>query len=154
VSTHRATVEKPVRRGTLVQFGSTGTPIVTIPRNFDRQNVVARSCEGLQSDDVGRDVVFVLGADERDDPIVLAVIQPQSGISTVDVTADGKSVSMGARESLTVRCGDDASITLHGFGKFVIRGQNVVSHAAGVNPIRAGAVQLNCLSPTLANILP
>lgn len=47
-----------------------------------------------------------------------------------------------ARQKITLRCGK-ASITLYPNGKIALRGEYIVSDAAGVNRIAGGQVELN-----------
>jgi hypothetical protein len=47
-----------------------------------------------------------------------------------------------ARQKITLRCGK-ASITLYPNGKIALRGEYIVSDAAGINRIAGGQVELN-----------
>ena len=47
-----------------------------------------------------------------------------------------------ATSSVSLRCGE-SSVTLRKDGRVVVRGQDVVSHAARVNRIRGGSVSIN-----------
>lgn len=47
-----------------------------------------------------------------------------------------------AKQKITLRCGK-ASITLYPNGKIALRGEYIVSDAAGVNRIAGGQVELN-----------
>ena len=80
--------------------------------------------------------------EDRGTFVVLGVIQPENASDAVDVSADGRNVTVSAEDSITLSCGD-ASITLNRDGKIVIRGAYVVSHSSGINRIRGGSVQLN-----------
>ncbi len=55
---------------------------------------------------------------------------------------DGQRVVIEGRDEVVLRCGQ-ASITLRRNGKVVIRGVYVETHAAGVNRIKGGSVQVN-----------
>jgi hypothetical protein len=131
-----------VRSGTLRGLTADGAPLVAVPHGSDFPPVEARSCVPLSAQDVGCEVVLAFDADRPARPIVLGVIRPAVEGGGVQVTADGKDVTLTARESITLECGD-ARITLHRSGKIVIRGAHVVSHSSGVNRIRGGSVQLN-----------
>jgi hypothetical protein len=121
--------------GSLAGFARNGAPLIDI----EGARFQARSCASLHADDVGAEVVAIFEAARPDTPIVLGVIRP---LRDVDAVVDGRRVSVTARESITLKCGD-ASITLNRDGKIVIRGAHVVSHASGVNRIRGGSVELN-----------
>ena len=131
-----------VRSGILRGLTAAGTPVVVVSHDADLGPVEARSCVTVRPEDVGREVVLLFDADRPDSPIVLGVIRPPGEAEGVEVTADGKNVTLTARESITLECGE-ARITLHRTGKIVIRGAHVVSHSSGVNRIRGGSVQLN-----------
>lgn len=47
-----------------------------------------------------------------------------------------------ARQKITLRCGK-ASITLYPSGKIALRGEYILSDAAGINRIAGGQVELN-----------
>ncbi|WFN15750.1 hypothetical protein [Burkholderia contaminans] len=47
-----------------------------------------------------------------------------------------------AKQKITLRCGK-ASITLYPNGKIALRGEYIVSDAAGVNRIAGGQIELN-----------
>ena len=47
-----------------------------------------------------------------------------------------------ATTHLVLRCGE-SSVTLHNDGKVLVKGKDVVSHAARLNRIRGGAVSIN-----------
>jgi hypothetical protein len=127
---------------TLAGFARTGAPLVDITTDPPRVGATARSCVRLEPLDVGKQVVIVGDVDHPDGVIVLGVIQPVAQNAAVEITADGRSLSVRADENITLKCGE-ASITLNRDGKVVIRGTHVVTHASGINRIRGGSVQLN-----------
>jgi hypothetical protein len=128
--------------GTLRELTADGTALVSVPGDETRAPMPARTCVPLRASDVGREVVVLCDPGRPDSLIVLGVIQPAENADTLQVTADGNSLRLIARESISLECGD-AKITLHRSGKVVIRGAHVVSHSSGVNRIRGGSVQLN-----------
>lgn len=125
--------------GTLVGFGSADEPLVDVAGAAAGTRLPARTCVPLQSRDIGREVVLVFESGNPESPIVLGVVQPEE---SREVEIDGQTIVVSAQHTLTFECGE-ASITLNRDGKIVIRGAHVVSHAAGVNRIRGGSVQLN-----------
>jgi hypothetical protein len=131
-----------VRSGTLTALTADGAPVVLIRGDELRGGLDARACVPLHADDVGREVVLLWDRERPDSPVVLGVVRPAGEAEALRVTADGKNVTLTARESITLECGE-ARITLHRSGKIVIRGAHVVSHSSGVNRIRGGSVELN-----------
>ena len=85
---------------------------------------------------------MVLVDEGLESPIVVGLIQPNRAAASVEITVDGRDISVTAQDSITLKCGE-ASITLNRDGKVVIRGKHVVTQASGVNRIRGGSVQLN-----------
>lgn len=59
-----------------------------------------------------------------------------------DARVDGRKVELAGAEEVTLRCGR-ASITLTAAGKVLIKGEYVLTHAAGVNRVRGGSVEIN-----------
>jgi hypothetical protein len=138
--------------GTVSGLARNGEALVDLPDGFRRTR--ARSCIRLASTDVGREAVLLFEGGDHTRPIIVGLVQgPEkdasartdivsSAAATYEVEVDDRKVELVARETITLRCGE-ASITLNQDGKIVIRGKHVVSHAAGVNRIRGGSVQLN-----------
>lgn len=60
----------------------------------------------------------------------------------VEAHVDGKRVTIEGADEVVLRCGQ-ASITLRRNGKVIIKGSYVETHAAGVNRIKGGSVQIN-----------
>jgi Domain of unknown function (DUF6484) len=141
--------------GTLAGFARDGEALIDLPDNESFRRTPARSCIRLASSDVGKEAVLLFEGGDCGLPIIVGLLQPRAseagattrvGIASAarsrEVELDGKNIELTAQETITLRCGD-ASITLNRDGKIVIRGMHVVSHAAGVNRIRGGSVQLN-----------
>jgi hypothetical protein len=141
--------------GTLVGLAPDGAPLIDFPGNPTLAHLPARSCVRLDAKDVGREIVLLFDSGDPKQPVVMGLVQQLTGQASVatraeiapttapqEVELDGKNIELTAKETITLRCGD-ASITLNRDGKIVIRGMHVVSHAAGVNRIRGGSVQLN-----------
>ena len=141
--------------GTLVGFSAHGDPWVEFHGNVLPTPASARSCVPLDSSHVGRGIVLFFEGGDPKLPIVMGLLQthrtaaaPSELVHSDHDAAsphwnlDGKNLDFSAQESITLRCGE-SSITLNRNGKIVIRGIHVVSHAAGINRIRGGSVQLN-----------
>jgi Domain of unknown function (DUF6484) len=126
---------------TLVGFTKTGAPIVKGAASPVHIHGPARSCVPLADRDIGK-LVVVLVDEGLESPIVVGLIQPNRAAASVEITVDGRDISVTAQDSITLKCGE-ASITLNRDGKVVIRGKHVVTQASGVNRIRGGSVQLN-----------
>jgi len=124
--------------GRLIGFDAEGSPLIECAA----RTLIGRTCVPLQKHDFGREVVFVTEADGPGHPIVIGVIKTPADTLAVEMSADGRSASIHAADSITLTCGE-ASITLKRNGEVLIRGKHVVTHAAGVNRIRGGSVQLN-----------
>ncbi len=60
----------------------------------------------------------------------------------VQVTLDGRTVTLEAAEEITLRCGE-ASLTLFADGRVVTRGVNIVSHASEQQRIQGAVVKIN-----------
>jgi uncharacterized protein (DUF2345 family) len=73
---------------------------------------------------------------------IIIGILAESAAPAVEVTADGKSVTVVAENEITLKCGR-ASITLRKDGRIVISGDYVISRARGTHRIRGGSVQIN-----------
>jgi hypothetical protein len=86
----------------------------------------------LEAHDVDRDVVLLFENGDPKKPIVMGVLRRPEEPQTIVLTA---------AESIVLKCGQ-SSVTLSD-GKVVVRGLHVVTHAAGVNRIRGGSVQIN-----------
>ncbi|WP_280152286.1 DUF6484 domain-containing protein [Piscinibacter sp. XHJ-5] len=107
----------------------------------------AESVVDLHAAHVGREVLlgFVDGDARR--PVVLGVLAPRGWPlehppGQVQVDADGERMIVSAEHQLVLRCGK-SSLTLHSDGRVEIRGETVLTQAAGANRIRGGSVQLN-----------
>jgi hypothetical protein len=128
--------------GILAGFADDGAPLLDIPSISVSVRIAGRSCIPLRDEDVGKQIVAVPDAANPDSPIVIGVIQPLKGKRDVEIVADDAGIIVHATESITLQCGE-ASIRLGRDGTVVIRGRHVVTHAAGVNRIRGGSVELN-----------
>ena len=132
-------------RGLLTAFTDAGEPLIDFPNNPAGTPIPALSTVELATADLGRDVVLVFEDGDPARPIILGVVMPagpRPAARTVEVTADGKCVTVSADQQIVLKCGD-ASITLTAAGKVLIRGAYVLSRASGTNRIKGGSVQIN-----------
>jgi hypothetical protein len=129
---------KGTAAGTFTGISAGGLPLV----DLFGVRLVARSCVQLHGNEVGKEVLVAFDSAHPETPIVIGVLQDPIVTETVEVTVDGKNVTLSAHDSITLRCGD-ASITLNREGKIIIRGAHVVTHASGVNRICGASVELN-----------
>jgi hypothetical protein len=141
--------------GVLVGFARGGEALVDVPGTPMFRRVPARSCIPVTASDIGKEALLLFEGGEPTLPIIIGLAQrpgrkahsiarftSRSREAHHSVELDGKKLELTARETITLRCGE-ASITLSKDGKIVIRGVHVISHAAGVNRVRGGTVQLN-----------
>jgi len=79
---------------------------------------------------------------ERDEAATLttATTHPQVVVAAPPATPD--ELLLEAQRKITLRCGK-SSITLYPNGKIVLRGEYLLSDAAGVNRIAGGQIELN-----------
>jgi hypothetical protein len=133
----------------LIGFKDAGqTPLVLSGRQYGESALPAASVIDLGASHIGRQVVLMFEDGDPQRPIIMGVLRPlrawplPESPAELEVDADGERLILTAKEELVLRCGQ-ACITLHRDGKISIRGVHVVSHAAGVNRIRGGSVQLN-----------
>jgi hypothetical protein len=124
------------------------TPLVSYTGQPGTGALRARSVVDLHGGHVGQDVV--LGFELRDPsrPIILGVLRGQSGWplseppGQVSVDADGQRMVVVADRELVLRCGK-ASVSLRHDGRVEIRGETILTQAAGPNRMRGGSVELN-----------
>ncbi|WP_175889401.1 hypothetical protein [Burkholderia cepacia] len=68
-------------------------------------------------------------------------VNPESAAPAMPAVIEDE-VVFEAKQKITLRCGK-ASITLYPNGKIALRGEYIVSDAAGVNRIAGGQIELN-----------
>lgn len=104
----------------------------------------------LRGEHVGRRVALVplRGADAN--WLVIGLLAGQSALPAgipalnglVDVQADGRCLTLQARDELSLRCGK-SSVRLRANGRIEIRGETIISEAVRANRVRGGSVELN-----------
>jgi hypothetical protein len=138
-----------VVRGSLIGFKEHGlSALVVYPGQPGNVALTAASCVELHGMHIGRQVALMFENGDPLCPVIVGLLRnslaraiPEAP-GQVEVAADGQRLTVSAKRQLVLRCGE-ASITLDADGKVSIRGVHVVSHAAGVNRIRGGSIQLN-----------
>jgi hypothetical protein len=124
------------------------TPLVAYAGQPGHSALKARSTVDLHGGHIGHNVVLGFELLDPTLPIVLGVVQGQPGWPSpeppgqVVVEADGQRMVVVAERELVLRCGK-ASVVLRHDGHVEIRGEQILTHAAGPNRIRGGSVELN-----------
>jgi hypothetical protein len=155
-----ATVElaAPLVAGWLVYVSRDGLPFVTYEQGAD-QPTEARTAVDAPHDLVfgeklRRPVLLCLEPGHPPRPVIVGFIQerfvradsmdrvPLRSSRDQDVTLEGRTISLEAREELSLRCGA-GTITIRKDGKVLVRGTEVVSSAAGRNRVKGGVVSIN-----------
>ena len=135
--------------GELIGMTNEGrTPLVLYPGQPGTAALFARTVVDLHGPHIGRQVVLIFEAGDPAKPIVMGVLREGEGWpfseqpGQMEVDADGQRLIVSAKEQIVFKCGK-ASITLTAAGKVLIRGEHVLSQAAGVNRVKGGSIQLN-----------
>ncbi len=116
--------------------------VVAFDVDGSRKRQAAQTTVAVSPTDVGRDVVLVFVERDARRPIILGMTQPPACVTTVRAELDDDKLVLTAAREIVLKCGE-ASIILTRAGKVLIRGSYVVTHAAGVNRIKGGSVQIN-----------
>ncbi len=148
-----------MRIGRIVGVNDSGSVLVDFPGNclgplVARATASAKAETSRIGDPSGREVLLVFENRNPQLPIIIdtiySLIDEIAGPAVVDlevekpqdVTIDGKRISFEAEHEIVLRCGK-ASITLTRAGKVLIKGEYVLSHAAGENRIRGASTSIN-----------
>jgi hypothetical protein len=139
-----------------------GYPVVDFPAG-PQGGVPARAIVDVSENDAGRDVALMFDGGSPARPVILGIVRaPAPGELAVSapeppaaepppvpaaarllsVSVDGDAVVLSAEREIVLRCGK-ASLTLTREGHVVLRGEYILSRAAGVNRIKGGSVQIN-----------
>lgn len=123
-------------------------PLVRYPGQTGSAALRARATVDLHGPHIGAQVLLVFDRGDPGLPIVIGVLREHAGWplpdapAQVEVDADGERLIVNAREQLVLRCGK-ASIRLTKSGRIEVKGETIISQAAGAHRIRGGSVQLN-----------
>ena len=135
--------------GRLVDLSESGEHLVDFPGNPSAKPLAALSILALGKTAVGREVVLMFEEGDAHRPVVMGIIRPPvildaetRGSRAVDMTVDGKRITLTAQDEILLRCGG-ASLTLRRNGRVVIRGAYVESRSKGTNRIKGGSVLIN-----------
>lgn len=144
-----ATTLPAVVIGRLHGFDLLERPVLTDVSVAPGRLLAARSAVALRREQVGASLVLAFEDGDVERPIVLGVLERgplDAGVSTVaqrfEAVVDGERRVIEAEREIVLRCGE-ASITLTRAGKVLIKGQQIVSRATGVNRIKGAAVDIN-----------
>lgn len=106
----------------------------------------ARSTVPIAPSDIGRQVLVVLEDGDAERPIIIGVVQATAVTVTPEpaghVEIEGKRLRLQAEDEVVLQCGE-ASITLRGDGRIVIKGMEIVSRAKGTHKVKGAAVLIN-----------
>lgn len=141
--------------GRIVSLATPGAPEVEVPGHGVHRARVLRSVDRawLQGDEaIGREVLLVCVGGDPTRPVIVGLLEdpvesllassPDASSPRVDVSVDGRAVTLEATREITLRCGD-ASLTLHADGRIVTRGVNIVSQASEQQRIAGAVVRIN-----------
>ena len=134
--------------GRLVGVQEDGVPLVDYPSAPGRPMaaVLATAApDTLLGALVGRHVVLVFEAGDPARPLIVGFVEEPKAerIGTPRyVKVDGRHLVLEAEHELELRCGS-ASILLRSDGRIEIKGENLLSHARGLQRIRGAAVRIN-----------
>ncbi|XXY48653.1 DUF6484 domain-containing protein [Sorangium sp. So ce269] len=125
--------------------------------------IPARTLVDVSERDAGREVALMFDGGSPARPIVMGLVRPpapggapasepgptaaeppppSSVAPLLSVSVDGDAVVLEAEREIVLRCGK-ASLTLTREGHVILRGEYILSRAAGVNRIKGGSVQIN-----------
>ncbi|RSZ58067.1 hypothetical protein HF313_23105 [Massilia atriviolacea] len=153
---HIAAATSPVTGlviGTLAGWSNDGLPLVNFDGNPAQGPAPARAFAALTSADIGKMVALQFERGDLGQVAVMGVLhrsarqnEPASPLllppSALQVIENGDELRLVANRKLTLQCGR-ASITLDVDGSVEIRGQDLLSRAAGQNRIKGSSVSLN-----------
>jgi hypothetical protein len=127
--------------GVLLAISGSGEPLIVVPHC--QEPLAARTLLALSEQHIGRDVVLMFENGNPEKPIIMGVLRDKNEqLKPRTAELDGDRLLFTANHEIVLRCGE-ASITLTRAGKVIIRGQYVLSRAAGMNRIKGGVVHIN-----------
>lgn len=119
-----------------------GVPLVVFPSNAEDHAVPARSLAPLSFADTGAEVALLFEDGDLSRPLIVGRIVELAHRDAPQVVRDGETVRITAGQRIELRVGRSA-IIMDRDGRIIIRGQNLISHAARSNRIRGGSIDLN-----------
>ncbi|MFO0648028.1 MAG: DUF6484 domain-containing protein [Polyangiales bacterium] len=141
--------------GRIHALNALGAPEVEVPGHGVHRARVLRSVDRawLRGDDaVGREVLIVCVGGDPTCPVIVGLLEDpvesllalssDAASRQIDVSVDGRIVTLEATHEITLRCGE-ASLTLHADGRVVTRGVNIVSQASEQQRIQGAVVKIN-----------
>jgi hypothetical protein len=141
--------------GTLVKVEPGLQVWIDYPDNPRHTPLVAISVASVTTADVGRRAVLAFADGDPEQPILLGLVRPPSGIETptqtrgpfsaapvVGAVAETPHLHVEAEETMTLTCGQ-ASLSLHKDGRVIGRGTNVATYADGTLRLRGAGIELN-----------
>lgn len=140
--------------GTLAGWSGDHSPLVNFDGNPAQGPAVARAFALLAQADTGKTVALQFEGGDITRPVVMGLLHssadqgaagPAAALSIqapLQVIGNGDEVRLVANRKLTLQCGR-ASITLDVDGNVDIRGQDLLSRAAGQNRIKGSSITLN-----------
>ena len=137
--------------GLLAGFTREGAPLVTFEGNPAQAPVAARAFAALFPADIGKPVALQFERGDVQQAAVIGLLHAGAGPAAphslalpdaLQVISEGDELRLVAKRKLTLQCGR-ASITLDVDGNVEIRGQDVLTRAAGQNRIKGSSISLN-----------
>jgi hypothetical protein len=134
--------------GKLVGFSAAGQPLVAFDLDSAQHPQEAISLAVLAEANVGCEVVLSFAQNRNDHPVIMGVVQShfveEAGVASTmpELLVNGEKLNITAAKEITLRCGK-SSITLTESGKILIKGEHILSRAAGANRVKGGSIQLN-----------
>ena len=123
-----------------------GAPFVSYEGQPEGITLIARTTVEIKKSNVGDEVVLMFEGSDPTKPLIMGLLHQsanqQQTESPIEIEADGKRLTISAKEQIVFRCGE-ASITLTKAGKVLIKGTYVSSHSTGTHRIKGGSVQIN-----------
>ena len=134
-------------RGVLSGLSPQGEPLVDFCGNSAKRELIAVPTVPVSQVDIGKEAILLFEDGDPARPLLIGLVCPPTsqavaGKKPIDVTIDGRRLTLTAQEEISIRCGE-ASITLTSAGKVLIKGSYLLSKATGANRIKGGSVQLN-----------
>jgi hypothetical protein len=102
---------------------------------------LARSLVEISTLLVGDEVAVAFAGEDGARPVIMGRIHDPAAPAR-DIEVNGRRITMNASSELVLRC-SDATIRIGRDGQVSVRGDQVATHARGVNCIQGGSVEIN-----------